>query len=656
MTKVQVTAKRDFLETLTSSKPFNALSELIWNGFDSGSTSVQVQIDLNAIRGIETIRVRDFGDGIDRNSIEVLFGNLGDSWKKVKNKYKGRALHGKNGKGRFRAFALGTLIEWNTTYEQNKIKYNYKINGDASRLDNFEISDAFETVNSLGTEVIVSNLRNDFYSLKEESASLELAKIFAAYLAEYPGVTLEFNGSVVNPQIVQAHKQSYDLGTIVLDKGQVTKCEVTVIEWKIPTNRAVHLCDSKGIALHEIDGFQVRAPGFHFTAYIKSDHFRELDKDNRLILEDLDPNVETILKAAKNKIKEHFRRRLIEQQSQIVERWKNEDIYPYDEKKDLNAVEEVERQVFNIMAVNVENYLPVFEGADLKSKKFTFKLLAQAIRENPESVQRIIGEVLGLKKEDQDDLADLLNKTTLSSIISLAKIVANRLDFLIGLESLLFDKENKKKLLERDQLHKILENEAWLFDEEFSLSGSEQRLKEVLDKHLGLLGKREDAEDVKLPDGRSGRVDLMFHRVVQVRPDEYDYLIIELKRPSKTIDADVITQIKKYARAVAGDERFHEIPARWKFLAVSNKLDDFAAGEANQRNRPKGLVSDDAELNITVWAKPWSEIINMARARLHYVRQHLDYEADSDSSKSYLQKTYAKFIPASNKDDVLKGV
>jgi hypothetical protein len=295
--------------------------------------------------------------------------------------------------------------------------------------------------------------------------------------------------------------------------------------------------------------------------------------------------------------------------------------------------------------------LPSFEDADVKSKKFTFRLLAQAIQENPSSVQDIIAEVLGLKKEAQDDLAELLKKTPLSSIISSAKIVANRLDFLLGLEMLLFDKETKKQLLERDQLHKILENEAWLFHEEFALAGSEQRLEEVLQKHLEKLGKREeDPSPVMIGEGKTGRIDLMLHKVVQPRTGEYDYLIVELKRPSQKINADVIQQIERYAFAVANDERFRGVPATWTFMVVSNDLDDYAINMVTQRDRPKWKVYDSAERNITVWAKPWGEVINEARARLQFYKNQLSYEADRNSAKAYLKKTHAKFIPTEIKE------
>ena len=174
-------------------------------------------------------------------------------------------------------------------------------------------------------------------------------------------------------------------------------------------------------------------------------------------------------------------------------------------------------------------------------------------------------------------------------------------------------------------------------------------MEEVLQIHLDKLGKREDdPEPVKLSDGKTGRVDMMLHKVIEPRPGEYDYLVVELKRPTKKIDDEVVTQIKKYARAVASDERFNGIPARWTFMAISNELDDFAQGEATQRGWPRGMIADDAERNITVWVKTWSEVINNARARLAFVNKQLAYQATNDSAKAYLNKTHAKFIPSAD--------
>jgi Histidine kinase-, DNA gyrase B-, and HSP90-like ATPase len=655
MTQVRVQAQPDFLASLTvAARPLNALAELVWNGFDAGSEKVQVFFELNEMSGIDSIRVRDGGKGIKRSEVDKLFGNLGDSWKKGKGRDNGRALHGKNGKGRFKAFALGDLVEWNTIYAENNKTFKYKITGKMHSLDGFEITEPIEVNGSqTGTEVLIQNPKRDFHSLRDDSAPLELAKIFGAYLAQYPDLIFEHNGDKVDPKSIQKNAKDYHLGAVALGDGRFATVALSVVEWTTQTDRVLHLCDDDGITLHDIPaGTQIKAPGFNFTAYVKSSLFRDLDAKSALDLAVLNPDVQAVLKVVRNKIKEHFRLRTLENQGKVIERWKLEKIYPYEDNENIGPIEAAERQVFDILAVNVQSYLPSFEDADVKSKKFTFRLLAQAVKENPDSLQKIIGEVLGLKKEEQDDLAGLLEKTPLSSILSSAKIVANRLDFLLGLETLLYDKESKKRLLERDQLHKILEQEAWLFHEEFALAGSEQRLEEVLAKHLDKLGIREDDPAPVLVEGdKTGRIDLMLSKANQPRNGEYDYLIVELKRPSQKINSEVMTQIKKYAIAVAKDERFLNINIKWTFIAISNELDEYAEHETLQRGRSRGVIFDDDKLNIVVTVKTWSEVINSARTKLQFVNTQLAYEATRESAKNYLNKTHAKFIPDLNQNN-----
>ncbi|MDF7824689.1 ATP-binding protein [Pontiellaceae bacterium B12227] len=651
--KIVIEAKEDFLERLSSASSINAMAELIWNGVDAGSNIVDVQVVTNAIDGVEEIRIQDYGSGIPYGDVEDLFGNLGESWKKDTGRKYGRALHGKDGEGRFKAFALGHNVTWNTTYSSGNGNQTYQITGESTALiESLSYTDPTPATNTLtGTEVVISNIENSHGSLLGENASKELAKLFAAYLSKYPGINITLNGTTIDPSGYQNHVKEIQLQPITLSNGETAEVTVSIIEWNISTKRAVHLCDGNGVSLHEIEG-RFRAPGFDFTAYIKSDHFRELDKGNFLILDDLHPDVETLVSRGKDAIRTHFRKRLAAKQCKIVEKWKKEEVYPFEEKEELTPVEEAERQVFDILGVNLEAYLPKFDEADHNSRKFTFMLMAQALKENPKSVQKIITETLNLKKEAQDDLAALLEKTTFSNIISSASVVANRLNFLTGLENLLFDDETKPKFLERDQLHKILETEAWIFDEEFTLSSSEERLEEVLRKHVGVLGEREDGgTDVDVGDGKRGRIDLQLSRTITPRSGEHDYLVVELKRPTKKIDDGVITQVKKYANAVVNDERFLGVPAKWKFLAVSNEMNEFARNDANQQGKPQGQVWISPNGQVTVWVREWAEVINTARARLQFINASLDYEADRESAREYLHKAHEKFIPEIDKDE-----
>ena len=67
--------------------------------------------------------------------------------------------------------------------------------------------------------------------------------------------------------------------------------------------------------------------------------------------------------------------------------------------------------------------------------------------------------------------------------------------------------------------------------------------------------------------------------------------------------------------------------------------------DAHQRGKPKGLVFDDPDLNITVWVKTWAEVINDAKARLHFVGERLGYQASAESANAYLEKAHARYIP-----------
>ena len=52
----------------------------------------------------------------------------------------------------------------------------------------------------------------------------------------------------------------------------------------------LYLCDSSGVCLYEADaGVQIRASGFQFTAFVKTDHFRKLNEDSLLVIEELSP-------------------------------------------------------------------------------------------------------------------------------------------------------------------------------------------------------------------------------------------------------------------------------------------------------------------------------------------------------------------------------
>ena len=94
--------------------PLRAVIELIWNAIDAEADDVAVTLERDEHEAIHKVIVTDDGHGISVDEVESTFGHIGDSWKRLSTKTKNekRRLHGKNGEGRLRIFALGNLVEW----------------------------------------------------------------------------------------------------------------------------------------------------------------------------------------------------------------------------------------------------------------------------------------------------------------------------------------------------------------------------------------------------------------------------------------------------------------------------------------------------------------------------------------------------------------
>jgi hypothetical protein len=350
-------------------------------------------------------------------------------------------------------------------------------------------------------------------------------------------------------------------------------------------------------------------------------------------------------------IKESCKEMQLEEASKLVREWKKQDIYPY-EGKPGNLVEQIERQIFDLCALNFCEYLPEFNSADTKNKKITFLLLKNAIETNPELLGTTITNLLELPEEKQQELRTLLERTTLEAIITASKTVANRLNFINGLEKLVFDSPSREELRERGQLHRMIANETWIFGEEYHLTNDDQSLTTVLKKHLTRLGVGVELYEPKIivplkrADGREGIVDIVLGRSIPLpNANQHENLVIELKRPKESINKNAFLQITSYADVVARDERFHSVDIKWTFIAISNQITDDVKRWAKQKYKPPGLVYDSSDYNVEVWVKTWSQVINECKARLKFFQEKLNYEVDGDSAFAYLRKTYAKYLP-----------
>lgn len=654
MKNISVEVQQDHLERLIKDEPIKALSEVIWNSMDADATEVLVEMEEGPLTGLGTIRVIDNGEGIPFDEAEHLFTALGNSWKSRKNRTEaGRIIHGEKGHGRFKAFSLGDRVSWNTYCMHDGQSINYEISGQRSSCKTLSIGTPVQKPGR-GTTVEIANIQKDFKIRSEHGADEKIRDLFALYLYQYEGVSLIYDGVRIDAKEAITHFNTYEID-VELENGECHNAELSVVEWTKAVDRKLLLCFAKHFPFHEMSpGIQAR--GFNFTAYLSSPHFEVLADENRESLVELDPASEALINASKDQLRTHFRNREGERSKGKIEEWKAAEIYPY-EGEPSDSIESSERGVFNVVAVNLADYSSDFDKSTPETQKLIFQLVKSAVETDPKTLPKILEQVINLPKQKQEELATLLRKTTLTSIINAARAVTDRLDFLKALQILVYDPQSKKQLLERTQLHRLLAQNTWIFGEQFHLVSDDEDLTTVLKKHLSQIDKDRDElapdDPVLDADGKARIVDLMLSRRVPLPSDEErEHLVIELKRPSQKVNRAALSQISNYAHMVANDERFKETKTRWDFVVISNEVDDYVASRARQKDRPRGLVEDIEEPSIRIWVKTWSQILQESEGRLKFFRQRLEYSANDEEALRYLKELDEKYLSVSVREKI----
>jgi hypothetical protein len=277
---VEVKVEKDHLDKLAGARKLSAaIAELIWNAVDADATDVRIDYVDNGLGALREVTVTDNAPkGMPYDRALVAFERLGGSWKKsaIKTETEGRALHGKEGVGRFRAFALGDYVEWRSVFVgAHGKRAEYTVTGSKAEVKRFHLSDPRPTTASPGTTVTISNSSIKYDTFDKEEIAQDLAEHFAFYLRSYPHVKIMYGARRVDPKSVISREE-----TIEFNVGEVP-AKLTIIEWNRTASRALVFCDEDGFALSEMAPGIV-APGFDFTAYLRSPRLTALHCSNRL--------------------------------------------------------------------------------------------------------------------------------------------------------------------------------------------------------------------------------------------------------------------------------------------------------------------------------------------------------------------------------------
>jgi len=624
-----------------------AITEVVFNAIDADAKQIDISLARDLPGGpVVHATVSDNGHGVSRETIDEAFGTHRDSPKRrTRVSPDGRPMQGQQGRGRFRALAIASSIEWVTTAENGigelettriRIFRTSSTSVDVSEIENRESKGTVVSLSITQEQKAAKVGDPDFRRLLEASLAPVLLSTDCL-------VTLD--GEELDPASQVDHQASFDLDIDLSDfakfdgspAGTVT---LEVIEWQQDTaGRTAYLCDEHGAALGELETRRLpKAPALTWTAYVRWEGFGR-EETTEGDLQSANSSFRPVVDEAIRILRKHLEDRSDEISGDLVEEWIGDGSYPYSEPPTTIA-DTAEQETFRELVGIARKALPEEHTA----RKLALGMMKAAFQESPDDALSVIEQVKNLDEDEVRDFRQLLERTPLSQVVRASKAVSDRVVFLVALKELLYGPDFQKKFLERDHLHKLLDKNPWVFGNEWGLVRSEASLNTVLKEHLSKL--RPDAETLDASEG-DRRIDMLLaassREHLRTRR-----LVVELKRASNKLGRDERDQIEDYARALSGSARFAGEVVTWDFWLIGTEIKDSISGSLRERDKPQGLFQElelEGGSSYRIWIKSWSEVIAAAEESIEFFRSELDFDPGALESIEMLRQLYPENIP-----------
>lgn len=656
---INVEMTQELFERSIKGSPKEAIKELIWNACDADAKNIEILFGYDGLAGAETVSdvfVKDDGHGIPFDLVSEYFGKYGRSQKTYSNKSpSGRIYHGKLGQGRYKSLAIGNFIYWKTTYCVDDDKfYTYEIRIDADSQMNVSFSETQElsSENHSGTVVHIHGIPDDrIYAVSKltENADMlpELLATFAPYLLAYSDISINYNCVSIRPD-TQIEKQAEKV-LIFEEEGKAPIIAwAKAIRWKQSFFSKLYICGNSGVVYDEQDYTLLKRNAT--SVYLLGEYFEKMHRESMLAIGLADPVYAYFDDETRKFAREFTQEQELNDAAAEIQRIKDEGAYPF-VGEPADEVAKAEQSVFDVLAVEVNRAVPQLKTSHTQTKKLTYRLIKEAINTNPASIKTILTEVFNLTQKQQDDLAELLSHTHLPEIIDVAKTVNDRLTFIYLLDQIVYNDSVGMPIKERTQFHRLLLKELWIFGEKYALGTSDQSLKNLLVKHIKRLGRDELIPDIP-PEAVKDLTripDICLFEQICTSYEQFEHLVIELKRPTLTLRLKELDQIRDYALTTAKNPLFDKSRTKWHFLLIGQKFDDDVTEALKNEVVGDGNYYNSGNISISVLM--WSSIIQDNKLKYEYLRSKLNHQLSDDPNfaMDYLMAKHAELFPTVKK-------
>ncbi|MCH5178081.1 MAG: ATP-binding protein [Prevotellaceae bacterium] len=621
--------------------PERAIAEYIWNGFDAKSKVITLEFEFESqeLDTMKSLTISDTGNGICYDDLQYKFRPILESQKRHATD-EGDFVRGKNGYGRLTFFRFANYATWDTTYEKENKRYNYKITIDGSNLAKYTPTDKIEVTNNVGTRVKFVNLSEEISNAFIEH---KLKPFLRAEFAWFLELNSEFKILINGEELICTSIIEDNISMQIDACGKTFNCKYLL--WNVKPNdefsRFYFLNSSLDVKGTKTTLLNKKGDNFWHSIVIIDDFFDQemLEcKADKTISPGLfeDKNARKTYKSLIENLNEFLKRKrrpfLKEQANVLINSYHRDKVFPYfgNSEWEEKRKEELEELVKNLYEVEPR----VFLKLNTEQKSIFLQLLNLIIDSGErESLFKIIGEVVDLDSNDRKEFAKLLDTTRLKYVISTIKLIKDRILVLEDLKQLVFNHELKAG--EVKHLQKFIEKHYWIFGEEYRfICAEEVKFEEALRKYLYVLRGVDEKTIIEHPD-KYKEMDL-FLSGTEYRNGGPHNLVVEIKNPTtiKVLTNKEYGQIESYIDVIMNSDCFNDNREQWAFYLIGQDYNDII--ERKIINKDTGLTMNAP--NCKLYVKKWSQIVNDVELRLQYLLEKLNIERTKLSKANVLDE------------------
>lgn len=643
--KVQI--NNESIESIVKKDYKEALVEYILNAFEASATEVSILSTVNELGGIEEIKIIDNGTGIDHNTLSQTFESFLSSTKQPL--LKPISLGQNKGRGRYSFISFANSATWQTIYRDGDRLLSYTIRINATQKDYIDFDEVAKDVTDekVNTGTIVT--LHGISSLPTESMGFTqiekpLLNAFASflYLKRSKGYKITVDGKALDYTKFIDTEISEDRTLNIDDQ----KFNVYFVKWidNIKSRYFFYfLDDTSREKYNKHTKFNNNAIEFCHSVYIESAYFNDfvpLDDSNT-------PEEQVIMfeSNSKNQRSETFKKLLKslnefvgvklkafvkKDADRLVEKIESEGGFPKfgDSAFEIERKEDLINVVKQIYCVEPR----IFKGLKREPQKsilgFLNLLLSTDEREN---VIKIIEEITCLSQEERAALAETLKYTKLSNVIRTIKLITDRLQVIELLRSLIYD--NESFATERDHIQKVIQDNYWLFGEEFHLVTADKNFEKALAEYLYFVDNDTDKAKYALTNqGKLRRPDIFIcqQRVVETLEGSQleQNIIVELKAPQIVLSKKIHRQIEDYMDFIMKEPKFNSQARDWRFIAVCKSVDDDINGLYKSFEAYNKRFLTHKVGNYEMYSMTWDDVFTSYRLRYSSLLNKLNVDKD----------------------------